>query len=107
MIYFDSDYTAGAHPKVLERLCQTNDIHTVGYGCDSYTQSAKESIKRACNCEKARVFLLVGGTQTNATVIDGTLARHQGVLAAQSGHISVHEAGAIEARLRLRMWSNI
>lgn len=97
MIYFDSDYTAGAHPKVLERLCQTNDIHTVGYGCDSYTQSAKESIKRACNCEKARVFLLVGGTQTNATVIDGTLARHQGVLAAQSGHISVHEAGAIEA----------
>ena len=97
MIYFDSDYTAGAHPEVLERLCATNAEHTVGYGCDSYTASAVELIKSACGVDSAKVYLLVGGTQTNATVIDGILARHQGVLAAESGHIAVHESGAIEA----------
>ena len=97
MIYFDSDYTAGAHPEVLEALCVTNSEHTVGYGCDSYTESAKKLILSACGLTSARVYLLVGGTQTNATVIDGVLARHEGVLAAQSGHIAVHESGAIEA----------
>lgn len=97
MIYFDSDYTAGAHPEVLDALCATNNLHTVGYGCDSYTESAKNLIRQACGAEDARVFLLVGGTQTNATVIDGILARHEGVLAAESGHIAVHESGAIEA----------
>lgn len=97
MIYFDSDYTAGAHPEVLEALCATNNIHTVGYGCDSYCANAKELICKACGLSDARVYLLVGGTQTNATVIDGVLARHEGVLAAQSGHIAVHESGAIEA----------
>lgn len=97
MIYFDSDYTAGAHPEVLEALCATNNIHTVGYGCDSYCANAKELICKACGLSEARVYLLVGGTQTNATVIDGVLARHEGVLAAQSGHIAVHESGAIEA----------
>ena len=98
MIYFDSDYTAGAHPKVLEALCVTNGEHTVGYGCDSYTERAKQLILSACGLTDARVYLLVGGTQTNATVIDGVLARHEGVLAAQSGHIAVHESGAIEAQ---------
>ncbi len=97
MIYFDSDYTAGAHPEVLEALCATNNIHTVGYGCDSYCANAKELICKACGLSDARVYLLVGGTQTNATVIDGVLARHEGVLAAESGHIAVHESGAIEA----------
>ncbi|MBE6192681.1 MAG: aminotransferase class V-fold PLP-dependent enzyme [Rikenellaceae bacterium] len=97
MIYFDSDYTAGAHPEVLEALCATNNIHTVGYGCDSYSENAKNLIRKACGLTDARVYLLVGGTQTNATVIDGVLARHEGVLAAQSGHIAVHESGAIEA----------
>ena len=97
MIYFDSDYTAGAHPEVLEALCVTNSEHTVGYGCDSYTERAKQLILSACGLTDARVYLLVGGTQTNATVIDGVLARHEGVLAAQSGHIAVHESGAIEA----------
>lgn len=97
MIYFDSDYTTGAHPEVLDALCATNNLHTVGYGCDSYTESAKNLIRQACGTEDARVFLLVGGTQTNATVIDGILARHEGVLAAESGHIAVHESGAIEA----------
>ena len=97
MIYFDSDYTAGAHPEVLEALCITNNLHTVGYGCDSYTESAKKLILSACGLTEAKVYLLVGGTQTNAAVIDGVLARHEGVLAAETGHIAVHESGAIEA----------
>ena len=97
MIYFDSDYTAGAHPEVLEALCITNNLHTVGYGCDSYTESAKKLILSACGLTEAKVYLLVGGTQTNAAVIDGVLAHHEGVLAAETGHIAVHESGAIEA----------
>jgi threonine aldolase len=97
MIYFDTDYMAGAHPKVMERLMQTNTEQTVGYGSDHYTQRAKELVKQACSAPDARVYFLVGGTQTNSTVIDGVLERHEGVLAAESGHISVHESGAIEA----------
>lgn len=97
MIYFDSDYMAGAHPEVMARLVESNLEHTPGYGCDHYTARAKELIRQACKSPEAEVHLLVGGTQTNATVIDGLLARHQGVLAAESGHINVHEAGAIEA----------
>lgn len=97
MIYFDSDYMAGAHPAILERLQQTNLERTVGYGADEYTSRAADRIREACRCSQAEVYFLVGGTQTNATVIDGLLARHQGVLAPESGHINVHEAGAIEA----------
>lgn len=97
MIYFNSDYTAGAHPKVLERLVETNLEHTVGYGNDHYTAQAKSLIRREIGCDDAEVMFLVGGTQTNATAIDGILARHEGVLAAESGHIAVHESGAIEA----------
>ena len=97
MIYFNSDYMAGAHPEVMRRLADTNSEATVGYGCDHYTAHASELIRKACDAPQARVHLLVGGTQTNATVIDGLLARHEGVLAADSGHINVHEAGAIEA----------
>lgn len=97
MIYFNSDYTAGAHPKVLERLVETNLEHTVGYGNDNYTAHAKGLIRHEIGCEDAEVMFLVGGTQTNATAIDGILARHEGVLAAESGHIAVHESGAIEA----------
>lgn len=88
---------AGAHPEVMRRLADTNSEATVGYGCDHYTAHASELIRKACDAPQARVHLLVGGTQTNATVIDGLLARHEGVLAADSGHINVHEAGAIEA----------
>ena len=88
---------AGAHPEVMARLAETNLEHTVGYGCDHYTAQAKELIRQACECPTAEVHLLVGGTQTNATVLDGLLARHEGVLAAESGHINVHESGAIEA----------
>ena len=97
MIYFDSDYMAGAHPEVMQRLVETNLEHTVGYGCDQYTERAIQLIREACGTPNAQVSLLVGGTQTNATVIDGILARHEGVLAAESAHINVHEAGAIEA----------
>lgn len=97
MIYFDSDYMAGAHPEVMERLMKTNGEHTTGYGTDAYTERAKALIRKACGTPDARVFFLVGGTQTNATVIDGVLERHEGVLAAESGHINVHESGAIEA----------
>ena len=97
MIHFDSDYMAGAHPKILEALVRTNLEHTAGYGNDPYTAEAKTLIRKAVGVEDAQVFFLVGGTQTNATVIDGILARHEGVVAADSGHIAVHESGAIEA----------
>ena len=97
MIRFDSDYMAGAHPEVLDTLVRTNMELTAGYGNDPYTAEAKEFIRKATGCAEAEVMFLVGGTQTNATVIDGILARHEGVLAAESGHIAVHESGAIEA----------
>lgn len=97
MIRFDSDYMAGAHPEILDALVRTNMELTAGYGNDPYTAEAKELIRKATGCAEAEVMFLVGGTQTNATVIDGTLARHEGVLAAESGHIAVHESGAIEA----------
>lgn len=97
MIYLNSDYTAGAHHRVLEALLRTNMEHTVGYGNDPYTAEAKELIRKAIGLADAEVMFLVGGTQTNATAIDGILARHEGVLAADSGHIAVHESGAIEA----------
>ena len=88
---------AGAHPEVLDTLVRTNMELTAGYGNDPYTAEAKELIRKAVGCDDAEVMFLVGGTQTNATVIDGILARHEGVLAAESGHIAVHESGAIEA----------
>lgn len=97
MVHFDSDYMAGAHPEVMEALVKTNNEQTPGYGADSYTTEAQELIRKAVGCADAKVMFLVGGTQTNATIIDGILLRHEGVLAAKSGHIAVHEAGAIEA----------
>ena len=97
MIHFDTDYMEGAHPEVMRRLMETNDEQTAGYGADAYTAHAKELIRQACGQPQAAVHLLVGGTQTNATVIDALLARHEGVLAAETAHINVHEAGAIEA----------
>ena len=97
MIRFDCDYMAGAHCEVLEALVATNMELTTGYGNDSYTAEAKALICEACGVPDAEVMFLVGGTQTNATAIDGILRRHEGVLAAESGHIAVHESGAIEA----------
>lgn len=96
MISFESDYIEGAHPKVLERLVQTNMEQLSGYGDDKYTASAKEKIKKACNCPEAKVSFITGGTQTNQLVISTVLKPYEGVVAAQSGHVSTHEAGAIE-----------
>lgn len=93
---FSSDYMEGAHPEILRRLAETNLERTPGYGLDRYSESAKEKIRAACRCPDAEIFFLVGGTQTNATVIDALLQSYQGVIAADTGHISVHEAGAIE-----------
>ena len=95
-LYFSSDYMEGAHPSILQRLTDTNMDHTPGYGLDSYCDSAKARIREACCAPDADVFFLVGGTQTNATVIDALLRGYQGVVCAQTGHISTHEAGAIE-----------
>ena len=97
MIHFNSDYTAGAHEEVMDALVRTNMEHTVGYGNDDYTAEARDMIREAVGAPDAEVMFLVGGTQTNATAIDGILRRHEGVLAAASGHIAVHESGAIEA----------
>lgn len=97
MIHFESDYMRGAHPEVMKRLAETNMEQTAGYGGDEYTQQAERLILEACALEQGRVFFLVGGTQTNATVIDGLLRKHEGVLCADTAHINVHEAGAIEA----------
>lgn len=96
MISFENDYIAGAHPSVLKRLLETNLENLAGYGADTYCERAKEKIKRACDCPHAEVEFMVGGTQTNAVVISTMLKDYEGVIAAQTGHISVHEAGAIE-----------
>lgn len=96
MIYFDSDYMEGAHPRILQRLMETNLEKTPGYGCDPYCESAKEKIRKACDSPNAEIYFLVGGTQTNATVIKALLRSYEGVLTADTGHINVHEAGAIE-----------
>ncbi len=93
---FYCDYMEGAHPAIIERIMKTNLEKLPGYGLDSYTESAKEKIRQACGCPEAEIYFLVGGTQANATCIDALLRSYQGVVAAQTGHISVHEAGAIE-----------
>ena len=96
MRYFDSDYLEGAHPAILAKLIETNLEQTPGYGNDKYCENARAKIKAACNCPQAQVYFISGGTQTNATVIDTLLASYQGVIAAQTGHIAAHEAGAVE-----------
>ncbi len=96
MLSFESDYIEGAHPKILETLAKTNMECLSGYGADAYTKSAKEKIADACALPDAQIAFLTGGTQTNQIVIDTMLHQYEGVVAAQSGHVSVHEAGAIE-----------
>ncbi len=93
---FSCDYMEGAHPQILKRLMETNLVKTPGYGLDDYSKSAKEKIRDACKAPDAEVFFLVGGTQTNVTMIDAILKSYEGVIAADTGHVSVHEAGAIE-----------
>lgn len=97
MIYFDSDYMVGAHPEVMQRLVETNALHTVGYGRDEFTSEARRIILEACGIEHGEVYFLEGGTQANAVVIDRLLDHNDGVIAADTAHINVHEAGAIES----------
>ena len=96
-LFFASDYMEGAHPLILQRLMETNLLHTVGYGTDEFSESARTKVRKACNAPDADVYFLVGGTQANATVIGSILRPYQGVIAAETGHVSTHEAGAIEA----------
>lgn len=96
MISFESDYIAGAHPEVLKRLEETNLMVLPGYGEDPVCEAAKEKIRKALGREDAQVEFLVGGTQTNAVVISTMLKDYEAVIAAKTGHISIHEAGAIE-----------
>ena len=97
MITFENDYSCGAHPAVLQRLLETNLVPQPGYGADAYSDSARQKIRAACACPAAEVYFLTGGTQTNAVVLASILQSWEGVIAAQTGHIHVHEAGAPEA----------
>lgn len=98
MLHFDSDYMEGACPEIIKVLVDSNLEQTIGYGLDEHSRHAKELILKACGLEgRGEVHFLIGGTQTNATVIDALLSHHEGVLAAESAHINVHEAGAVEA----------
>lgn len=96
MIQFQCDYSEGAHPRIIERMTQTNFEQTVGYGEDHYCAMARVLVQKTCGIPDADVHFLVGGTQANATVISSILRPHQGVLCVRSGHINVHETGAIE-----------
>ena len=97
MIRFECDYTTGAHPKILEALVNTNDEACPGYGVDVHCERARVALRALCQAPEAGVHFLMGGTQTNATVIAAALRPHQGVLCADTGHINVHETGAVEA----------
>lgn len=97
MIRFNSDYTEGCHPSILKRLEETNMVQTPGYGEDEYCKRAAALIKQAAGAPEADVHFLVGGTQTNVTVISAALKHYQGAITATTGHINVHETGALEA----------
>lgn len=96
MLHFRNDYSNGAHPKVMEALCRTNLELTAGYGLDPYCEKAAEMIRRLCRCPQAEVHFIVGGTQANKTALGAFLRPWEAVITADSGHIHVHEAGAIE-----------
>ncbi len=96
MVSFENDYVAGAHPRILQRLLETNMEPLPGYGTDLYCERAREKIRAACGCPEAGVEFFTGGTQANAVIISSMLNDYEGVIAASTGHISVHEAGAIE-----------
>lgn len=96
MLSFENDYNNGCCPEILQRLTDTNGEQSLTYGDDEWTHSARRKIARACQCEQAQVFFLTGGTQTNMTVIDALLHGYESVITVTTGHIAVHEAGAIE-----------
>ena len=95
-LHFDSDYMEGAHESILKRIQEINYEHLSGYGTDKYSEAAKEKIRKLIGNDNAEIYFLVGGTQTNQVMIDTMLDSYQGVISASTGHISVHEAGAIE-----------
>lgn len=97
MLSFECDYNNGAHPKVLQHLIDTNSSTSLTYGFDEWSENARRKIREACGCPDAAIFFLSGGTQANATVIDSCLATCEAVVSADTGHINVHEAGAVEA----------
>ena len=96
MLSYESDYIIGALEKVHEALCKTTNEILSGYGNDAHTQNAKKLIKKACNSPESEVFFLTGGTQANAVVISTMLKSFEGVISAKTGHIALHEVGAIE-----------
>lgn len=98
MIRLACDYQEGCLPAILERLQETNLVPAPGYGEDEFSENARRLIREACRAPEARVFFLEGGTQTNSIAIHAILAGCEGVLSAETGHIAVHEAGAVEAR---------
>jgi threonine aldolase len=97
MIRFECDYSEGAHPDILADLINNNFDQSKGYGEDEHCENARRLIRQLCEGETVDVHFLVGGTQTNMTVISSVLRPHQGVISVESGHINVHETGAIEA----------
>lgn len=96
MLSFENDYSEGAHEKILQRLIETNMVKQSGYGADMFCEEAKLKIKEACECPDADIYFISGGTQTNQTVIASMLKQYEGAIAATTGHVSLHEAGAIE-----------
>lgn len=96
MLAFESDYNHGAHPQILQRMMETNTEAYPGYGTDEVCESAKKKIRAKINKPEAEIYFGVGGTQVNQLVVDTVLAPYEGVVAATTGHVSAHEAGAIE-----------
>jgi threonine aldolase len=96
MILFESDYLEGCHPQILDALRESNLEQTLGYGEDPHCAKAADMIRYIFEAPDAEVHFLVGGTQANATVISSLLKPYQGVVCAESGHIHVHETGAVE-----------
>ena len=95
----DFDYMQGAHPAILSRMMENNLVKSGVYGYDDYSESAKEKIRAACEAPNADIWFLVGGTQANATVLDAILRPYEGVISAETGHICIHEVGAVDIRV--------
>ena len=95
---FNCDYLEGAHEKILKKLLDTNLEQTPGYGEDPHCEAAARMIRDMVGDEAAYVQFLVGGTQANMTILSYLLRPHEGVISADTGHIAVHESGAIEAQ---------
>ena len=96
MVSFECDYNNGACQQVMDNLVKYNNAKPTPYGFDEFSERAKDRIREACGMPDAQIFFLTGGTQTNATTIDSMLYQYEGVICVGSGHINVHEAGAVE-----------